>query len=286
MDVSIVIPAYNEELAIEDEIKSIRQTFKKTDYQYEILIVDDGSTDKTADIARKNNCQVISHTKNIGTGAARSSGVKASKGKYIAMTDADGTYPTYELPSMLNMLGSYDMVIGARKAEKGSLRFLRAPTKWAIRQLACYLTQTPIPDLNSGLRVFKKEVAEKFFHILPNSHSWVSTITIAFLTNNYTVGFHPIEYFPRKGKSSFHPLKDTYNYINLVIRSVMYFNPLRVFLPMALFLFIVGAVKTIYDLLTVGAFKDSEVIIILTSIIIGVLGLLADLIVVEHKSRV
>lgn len=286
IDVSVVIPAYNEEIAITDEIKSVKEALDSSDYTYEIIVVDDGSIDNTAMLAKQLGSKVISHIKNMGTGAARTTGVKAAQGRYVAMTDADGTYPNNEIPVMLKMLDNYEMVIGARKAEKGTFKILRTPTKWAIRKLACYLTQTYIPDLNSGLRVFKKEAAENFFHILPNSHSWVSTITIAFLTNNLLVGFHQIEYFPRKGKSSFHPLKDTYNYINLVIRSVMYFNPLRVFLPLAISLFLIGTIKAAYDLITIGAFKDSEVIIILTSIVVGTLGLLADLIVVEHKSRI
>jgi len=173
------------------------------------------------------------------------------------------------------------MVIGARRAEAGSLKWLRSPTKLFIRLLASYLTGVRIPDLNSGLRVFKKSVTERFLDILPTTHSWVGTQTIAFLSEGYTVKFVPIDYYKRKGKSSFHPIADTYNYISLVVRTIMYFNPLKVFLPVALALIVVGAVKLVRDIVYYRGFYVPGVtlMLILTAIQVGAIGLLADLIV-------
>src|SRR5437773_10866088 len=138
------------------------------------------------------------------------------------------------------------MVIVARRVEKGTFFFIRKPAKFFIRKVASYLSGVSIPDLNSGLRVIKKTVALKYFYLLPNTHSWESTITLAFLCNHQKVKFVPIDYFKRSGGvSSFHPVKDTYNYISLMIRTIMYFNPLRMFLPLSFFIFIVGATKAV-----------------------------------------
>jgi glycosyltransferase involved in cell wall biosynthesis len=284
---SIVIPVYNEEEAIADVLDSIRETMDAADQQYEIVVVDDGSTDRTAEIlAARREIQLIHHEHNRGTGAARTTGIEAAKGDIIIMTDGDGTYPAQDMPRLLEALGQCDMVIGARRQEQGTLKWLRTPAKWFIRQLAAYLTDTRIPDLNSGLRAFKKDIALRYLNILPSTHSWVSTITIAFLSDGYSVDWLPIEYYKRRGTSTFHPIKDTYNYITLVVRSVTYFNPLKVFLPLSLFLATFGGIKLIRDLIV---FKlhvpTSTVLIILTAIQMGAMGLLADLIVKRSLPR-
>jgi glycosyltransferase involved in cell wall biosynthesis len=284
--VSIVIPAYNEEEAIGGDLDTIIATMERSGYAYEVIVVDDGSTDGTAEIVRaRPSVRLVQHARNRGTGAARNTGLKVAQGDLIAMTDGDGTYPNQDIPRLLAALERADMVIGARRREMGTLRWLRAPAKLFIRLLASYLTETPIPDLNSGLRVFRKEVAERFLNILPNSHSWVSTLTIAFLSEGYTVEFLPIDYYKRKGKSSFHPVADTYNYISLVVRTIMYFNPLKVFLPVTMFLLAVGLIKLARDFLFYqGPYVPAvTLMIILTAIQVGAIGLLADLIVKRSK---
>ncbi len=279
--ISVVIPAYNEELAIGDDLRAVQAALDGAGLEYEVIVVDDGSTDRTAEIARGfPNVRVITHPRNRGTGAARTTGVKAARGDIIVMTDADGTYPNHDMPRLVAALEGYDMVIGARKKEAGTLKWLRAPAKTFIRLLASYLTATRIPDLNSGFRAFRKGPAMRFLNVLPATHSWVSTITIAFLTNGYTVNFIPIDYYPRKGRSTFHPIRDTYNYLTLVVRAIVYFNPLKVFLPISLFLLLFGGGKAIYDIITYNwHFAPSTVTLILTGVQIGALGMLADLIV-------
>jgi glycosyltransferase involved in cell wall biosynthesis len=280
--ISIIIPMYNEEEAIGEDLDTIIQTMSGSDVPWEIIVVDDGSTDASAEIVRqREGVRLIQHPYNRGAGAARTTGLQQARGDVIVMTDGDGTYPNQDIPRLLAHIGEYDMVIGARKRETGSLKWLRSLVKLFVRLLASYLTGVRIPDLNSGFRAFKKDIAERFLHILPTTHSWVGTITVAFLSEGYTVKFIPIDYYRRKGgKSSIHPISDTYNYISLVVRTITYFNPLKIFLPLSLFLFLVGGGKMIYDIFAYHFhFAPSTVITILTAVQVGAIGLLADLIV-------
>ena len=285
--VSVVIPMYNEEAAIADELTGLRRTMDGIGLPYEIIVVDDGCTDRSVEIVQGfEGVVLLRHPYNRGTGAARTTGIKAAQGDIVVMIDADGTYPHDAIPAMVaGVQQSSSMVIGARRRESGTVRWLRAPTKWFIRQLASYLTGTRIPDLNSGLRVFRRDIALKYVSLLPTTHSWVSTITIACLSDGYPVTWHPIDYYPRRGRSSFHPLADTYNYISLVVRSVTYFNPLQVFLPVSLFFLAVGFIKLIRDFIYYQNFYVPAITLTLlvTGIQVGAIGLLADLIVKRSR---
>jgi glycosyltransferase involved in cell wall biosynthesis len=290
--VSVVIPMYNEEEAIGDELTTIVETMAGSGLSYEILVVDDGSTDGSAKVvdefaSRFEEVHAIRHRYNRGVGAARSTGLKAARGEIVVMTDADGTYPDRDIPRLVRAIvdEEFDMVIGARRSEEGTLRWLRSPAKWFIRQLASYLMNIPIPDLNSGLRASRREIALGYLNILPTTHSWVSTITLAFLSDRYPVTWLPIDYFPRKGRSTFHPIADTYNYLTLVVRTVTYFRPLKVFLPIALALFTAGVVKGIYDLSFNMRLRESDLLMVTAGLLIGMMGLLADLIVAQHRLR-
>ncbi len=283
---SIVIPVWNEEEAIGQVIDDTIAAMEKSRYPYEIIVVDDGSTDRTAEIVRaRPTVRLVQHTRNRGVGRARNTGIRAALGDVIVMTDGDGTYPVQDIPRLLDAMEMNDMVIGARRREAGTVKWLRSPAKWLIRSLACYLTATNIPDLNSGLRAFKKDIAAKYFHLFPPGHSWVSTITIAFLSDGYSVAFVPIDYYERTGRSTFHPIRDTYNYLVAVLRSITYFNPLKVFLPLSILLMSAGVLKTIYDLVSQGRIKESDVTLVTIGVLIGVLGLLADLIVTQSKKE-
>lgn len=283
--VSIVIPVYNEEAAIGEDLDTIIETMKASGQEYEVIVVDDGSTDRSAEIVRQRpQVRLIQHPSNRGVGAARTTGVRAARGEVIVMTDGDGSYPNHDIPRLLAHIGEYDMVVGARKRETGSLKLLRTPVKLFVRLLASYLTETRISDLNSGFRAFKKEVAERYLDILPRGHSWVGTITVAFLSDGYTVKYVPTDYYKRKGKSSIHPIRDTWNYFQLVVRTVMYFNPLKVLLPISLLLLSVGGIKLVRDLIVYNFHvPTSTVMIVLTGIQLGALGLLADLSVKRGK---
>jgi len=285
--ISVIVPVYNEEMAIGDDLDLIKRTMDGMGQPYEVIVVNDGSTDRTEEIvSSKPDVRLVQHERNRGVGAARTTGIRAARGDIIIMTDGDGTYPNQDMPRLLQHMDKCDMVIGARTREKGTSKWLRAPAKWFIARLAAYLTGTPIPDLNSGLRAFKKDVALKYLRLLPPTHSWVSTITIAFLSNGHQVKWVPIDYYKRKGKSTFHPIKDTYNYITLVVRAVTYFSPLKVFLPLSLFLLGIGGIKLIRDVIVYNFHvPTTTVLIMLTGAQVGAMGLLADLIVKKGESR-
>lgn len=289
LDLTIIFPAYNEEEALGDDLDDTQRAMENTQYRYEIMVVDDGSRDRTAEIALERPwVRLIQHQHNRGNGAARTTGVRHALGRIVAFSDADRTYPVDQIPAMMAMMDAgADMVIGARRVEAGTLKMLRMPAKWFVRKLAEFMTGTRIPDLNSGLRMQRRDVTQRFLPILPTTHSWVSTITIAFLSASFTVQWLPIDYYPRVGRSTFHPVRDTYNYLMLCVRTVMYFNPLKIFLPLALMLLIGGTVKYVFfDIIWrfnpdwgLPSMPATTLALIVTGLQVLVIGLLADLIV-------
>lgn len=289
LDLSIILPAYNEEAALGDDLDDIRRAMEATAYRYEVIVVDDGSRDRTAEIARARDwVRLLQHPFNRGNGAARTTGVQAARGRVVMFTDADRTYPNDRMPEMMAMMDAgADMVIGARRVEAGTLRFLRMPAKLLIRKLAEYMTGSRIPDLNSGLRAQDRQKTLRFLSILPTTHSWVSTITIAFLAAAFPVRYLPIDYFPRVGRSTFHPIRDSYNYLSLIVRTVMYFNPLKVFLPLSLALLVGGMLKyAALDIWLDGRLvwpvppmRSMTLVLLFFGLQFLVVGLLADLIV-------
>ncbi len=281
-DVTVVLPCYNERDHVEQEVKRIRAALEAAGMTYELLCIDDGSTDGTREVLQSiPGIRTILFPRNQGSGTARRIGTQEAKGKVVVWTDADMTYPNERIPELVRMLDDdYDQVVGARKTEAGTHKFFRVPAKWAIRRLASYLTNTPIPDLNSGLRAFKREVALPYLRLLPPGFSCVTTITLAFLSNGHPVKYEPIDYFKRAGRSKFHPLKDAYNYIIQVLRMVMYFNPIRVLMPVALFLMGGTFVKLIFDLIIHHwRVAGSTLLIGLAGFNIAAIALLGDLVV-------
>lgn len=279
VEVSVVIPAYNEEEGVRRVIQDVKKAMKETRFSYEVLVVDDGSQDRTCERSRAEGARVIERPVRGGSGASRRTGVLNAKGEIIVMIDGDGSYEAADIPKLLEFFPEYDQVNGARTSERGSLRFLRIPTKWLIQKLACYLTRTSIPDLNTGLKAFKKEVMLKYLWSLPDGFSCVSTMTLAFLANGHPVKYVATPYYRRLGRSKFRPVQDTLAYFNTVIRMVMYFKPLRVFMPLCFSLVTLGILKGIWSFKATGTLQESDVIILMTGIVVGVLGLLADLIV-------
>ena len=198
-------------------------------------------------------------------------------------TDADMTYPNERIPEFVQMLEkdpTVDQIVGARTTEEGTHKILRIPAKWFIRKLAEVLTNCQIPDLNSGLRAFRRQVSLPYLRLLPPGFSCVTTITIAFLANQHDVRYVPIEYAKRSGTSKFKFVRDAYRYILQVLRMVMYFNPLKVLMPIALFLLGLGIAKGIFDMVVHPLiFAVNTVLIFVTGLLIASLALLADLIV-------
>jgi len=283
LDVTVVLPAYNEAGHVVAEIDRISAALKATDHSFEILVVDDGSTDGTGDrVEGLPFVRLLRFPTNRGSGTARRIGTLEANGRFVVWTDADMTYPNERIPELIDHLveGNAHQVVGARTTEEGSLKFLRVPTKWLIRRLAEYLSDSRIPDLNSGLRAFSKEHALPYLGLLPAGFSCVTTITLAFLANGLLVDYIPIAYSPRAGRSHFHPIKDAYRYILQVVRMVTYFEPLRVFAPIALTLLTAGVFKIFFDIFTKSLrITTNATMLLLSGLILFSLGLLADLIV-------
>lgn len=276
---SMIVPVYNEREGLQIVIHDLLEILQTMDTPSELIVVDDGSNDGTSEIMDDiSGIKVIRHDLNQGYGAAIKTGMKQAKYDLIGITDADGTYPNEKIPELLAETTRYDMVVGARVGKDAKIPLIRKPAKWILAQIANYLTQQKIPDLNSGLRIFRKEVAGKFMNILPNRFSFTTTITLAMLSNNYQVLFVPITYHPRKGQSKIRPIHDTINFLQLIIRTILYFDPLRIFLPIGLSLILTSCVLFILRLLKVGPFGVTIPMFLLAGIQVMAIGMLADLI--------
>jgi glycosyltransferase involved in cell wall biosynthesis len=254
--VSIVIPAYNEEGGVGPQIEIIRRVLLSSGITHEIIVVDDGSDDRTATIALKAGARVLQHPENRGYGAALKTGIIAAQYETIVIIDADGTYPAEEIPNLINKLEKADMAVGARIGEKVHIPFIRKPGKWLLGWMAARIAGFKIPDLNSGLRVFRRDCIKQYFYILPNGFSFTTTITLALLADNYHVIYHPINYYQRAGKSKIVP-KHFMDFIILILRMAMLFQPLRIFVPMAFSCIFLGISKVIFDV--IGLFHRAEV---------------------------
>lgn len=288
IDVTVALALYNEAGHIEAEISRIRAALDSSPYSYEIVVVDDASTDGSVQELRQiGGIRLIELRQNRGSGYARKTATHAARGRVVVWSDVDMTYPNEEIPRLVKEMESgFDQVVGARRSEEGTHKFARVPAKWFIRKLASYLVQTPIPDLNSGLRAFRREVALQYLHMLPPGFSCVTTMTLCFLANGYSVGYLPIDYAERSGSSKFHWYRDTRRYLVQVLRMVLTFAPLRVFMPLALILLAVGSAKLGYDLFTKDFRLGTNTLLILFAAFqMFAIGLLADLIVRLSKPR-
>ena len=287
MSISVIIPVYNEETHIENTITEIHETLKNSSIKdYEIIVVDDGSTDNTPEILKKSTLdfQLFRHEQNKGYGSSLKCGIRRSKHEIIAITDADGTYPVQDIPKLYNEISDCDMVVGARTKKKVKIPLIRRPAKWLLAKLANYLAETKIPDLNSGLRLFRKTDALRLWGILPKGFSFTTTLTLAMLTNDMQVKFIPIDYMRRKGKSKIRPIRDTLNFIQLIVRTVLYFNPLKVFVPIAVLLFLGSLGTFFYSLLAMDRILDTTVaILFVASLQMLSIGMIADIIDKREK---
>ncbi|MFG2043758.1 glycosyltransferase family 2 protein [Dactylosporangium sp. NPDC048998] len=288
LDVTIVLPCFNEAAHVRAELDRICAAMDHAGYRYEVLAIDDASTDATLDVLHLAQLslpqvQVIALERNGGAGTVRRLGSRMARGEIVVWTDADMTYPNERIPELVQRLRDnpgIDQVVGARTSEQGSHRLLRIPAKWTIRKIAEWLVGQRIPDLNSGLRAFRRSVAAPYLRLLPPGFSCVTTITLAFLSNQHPVAYVPIDYAKRAGRSKFRFVSDAYRYLLQVLRMVMYFNPLKALMPPALMLIGAGVAKSVFDVAVHPVrLATNTVMLFLTGLIIGSMALLADLIV-------
>jgi glycosyltransferase involved in cell wall biosynthesis len=273
---SILIPAYNEAGCIATVIRELRRILQNQ--TFEVIVIDDGSSDGTAKIALAEGVRVLQHKCNRGYGASLKTGILAAQNDCILIMDADGTYPAESIPEIINTLQESDMVVGMRAKENMALS--RKPAKWILRHLAQHITTQKIPDLNSGMRAFRRKLVMRYFGVVSDRFSFTTTLTVALLSDNYVVTYLPIEYHQRVGKSKIVPW-DFINFMILILRLSMLFNPLKIFMPIAIFCFFSGAIKFVLDIIfavekaggRIGLFLFSQPTISTTAMILLLSGL-------------
>ena len=283
---SVIVPAYNEEDGLALVLESLDQVLATasgtTDRPYEIVVVDDGSSDATAEAARgSQSVRLIRHPSNRGYGAAIKSGLRHISYPIVAITDADGTYPSERLPELVERLerDEADMVVGARTLGKVAIPWVRRPAKWILGRLADLVCGRHIPDVNSGLRVFRRDVSALFYSLYPDGFSFTTTITLAMESNAFAVHYVPIEYHPRIGRSKIRPIADTLNFLQLILRLALYFSPLKIFIPLATALIAAGVGWGLFSFSVLGKFADtSTLILLMAGLQVGVVGLLAEIV--------
>jgi glycosyltransferase involved in cell wall biosynthesis len=273
---AVVIPAYNEIDGIERTILGVRTVLKGLHCATEIIVVDDGSTDGTGPRAAACGVRVITHPVNRGYGAALKTGILSTQADAVLIMDGDCTYPPDAIPTLYAKLENADMVVGLRALRSGGVSLMRRPGKWMLNRLASYLVGQPVPDLNSGQRVIRRSVLLAYMHLCPSGFSFTSTITLATMANGHSVAFEPIEYAPRVGSSKIRP-SHFGSFVLLVVRAVVLFNPLKVFLPLGALAFAIGVVKLIQDI-ALWNLSETAVMAFLSAIVIWAVGLLADMI--------
>jgi glycosyltransferase involved in cell wall biosynthesis len=287
---TIVVPAYNEAQSIGRVLDQLEEVTASDPREYEILVVDDGSQDATADLVLQRGIGLLSHSSNVGYGAALKTGIRRARYDRIVIIDSDCTYPADRIPDLLERLERSDMVVGARTGSKVHDQWLRKPGKWIIKHLTQYVTGSRIPDFNSGLRAFRREFVMRYLSILPAGFSFTTTLTVAALCDGYLVEFLPIDYHPRKGKSKISP-SSFFTFVALVARLSIFFRPLRVFVPVSLGCLGLGVIKLVLDLvfassrygglsltdlLTRPVISISALLFVLSSLQIILVGMVAE----------
>jgi glycosyltransferase involved in cell wall biosynthesis len=288
VDLSVVIPAYNEAAGIGPTLAELDKVLTASGIDHELVVVDDGSSDATAqvvaDLARgMPTLRLVRHETNRGYGASLKTGIQSARARVVAITDADGTYPGEPLPLLYAKLieTQSDMVVGARTGKNVHIPLARRPAKAVLARLAVYLTGKPIPDLNSGLRVFLREAALERFHLISDGFSFTTTITLALLARNRPVLFLPVDYRKRTGSSKIRPIADTFNFLVLILRVSIYFEPLKVFLPLSGLLALFGLANGVWQSWA-GDLGEAPVLLLVSALQILLVGLIADMISRRH----
>lgn len=289
---SIIIPAYNEELSIAKTVQQIRDVLKAAKLErVEILVVDDGSTDNTYSAAlsalggSEQTQRLIQFRSNRGYGASIKAGLLAAQSDLILITDADLTYPAEQIPVFLDRARNeqIDMLVGARSGEFVHREILRKIPKFVLARLVNYVANESIPDFNSGFRVFKREIALRYVDILPDGFSFTTTITLAMILDQYSVAFTPIDYFKRTGKSKIRPIKDTAKFLRLIINMGLYFAPIKIFMPVAGLLFMLSVLVAVTTKLVAGKVADvTSLTLLMSAVQLAALSFLAEL--VNHRT--
>ncbi|NOY86034.1 MAG: glycosyltransferase family 2 protein [Deltaproteobacteria bacterium] len=277
MDLSIIIPAYNEEQNLPGLIATIREVMSDRAGTYEIIVVDDASTDDTAEFAEKAGAKVVSHSYNIGNGAAVKTGIRQATGEKIVLMDGDGQHRPEVIPQLLKELDDYDLVVAARStgSHAGTHR-LAANTIY--NWMASYVTKFKILDLTSGFRATRRKTAQRYLYLLPNTFSYPTTMTMSYLRSGLRLKYVPIDAPPRgKGsRSKIRLFADGTRFFLIITKIATLYSPFRVFLPLSAALFFTGAGYYLYTFLTAHRFSNMSMLLFSSSLIIFMLGLVSE----------
>ena len=280
-EISVILPVYNEAKNLGPLLDRL-DTLRLTDI--EVIVVDDGSTDGTREVARQKGVRIVCHPYNIGNGAAVKSGIRSAKGKWLVFMDGDGQHRPEDLPALLAESQNYHMVVGARG--KGSkLRFHRYAANLLYNAFACYVTKFAVKDLTSGFRVLRRKDAMRFIDLLPNTFSYPSTLTLAFLRSGLTVKYVPIQSLYRSGQSKISLLTDGIRFLLIISKIATLFSPFRVFVPVSVFFVLSGIANYIYTYVTQGRFTNMSVFLFTAAVIIFMLGLVSEQIALLRMER-
>lgn len=281
MKVSVIIPAHNEEATIGGVIADVRSYVPDG----EIVVVDDASTDGTGDAALRAGARVIRHPYNIGNGAAVKTGIRAAAGDIVVLMDGDGQHDPADIPRMLEAAHTHDMVVAARDAGSHA-GLLRRLANALYNLFASYVTQVQIKDLTSGFRVMKRDVVLRYLYLLPNTFSYPSTITLAYLRSGRSICYLPIRARQRTGSSKIRPLHDGVNFLLIIIKIATLFSPLLVFLPVSFFFFMTGIVYYLYTYIVMHRFTNMSALLIITAVVLFMMGLISEQITQLRYDRV
>jgi len=271
-EVSILIPAYNEAQIIGDVVKRIKKLYP----DFEIIVINDGSSDNTAQVARDAGALVYSHPNNIGNGAAIKSGIRFASGKILVFMDGDGQHRPEEIKEMLSYFPDYDMVVGAR-AKNHQASWGRALANKIYNWLASYVAKFPVQDLTSGFRAVKAEIAHNFLYLLPNTYSYPTTLTLGVLRSGRSVKYIPIHIENRKkGKSKIRVFRDGIRFFLIIAKICTLYSPFRIFLPISFMMFFLGLGYYLYTFFAWHRFTNMSALLFTTSLLIFMMGLISE----------
>jgi glycosyltransferase involved in cell wall biosynthesis len=286
--IDILIPVYNEDFNVLVQVTRVmlKQMEENCKMDYGIIIVDDCSKIKVSEeiLEISDKIGLVRHETNQGYGAALKTGIRSSDADWFAIIDADGTYPPERISDLLSFVGKYDSVIGVRTGNVNQTPLLRRFPKKVLNGFASYLAKTDIVDLNSGMRVFSRELAEYLWELFPQRFSFSSTLTMGAIIGGFRVKEVPIDYFKRSGSSSIHPIKDTVRFFKLAFRLGVNFAPMRIFGPLAFFIFLIGFSKGAFrDIPLHGALGNFSLTLMLSGLQIFMMGVLGDMMILNRK---
>jgi len=279
--VSVIIPAYNEENTIGDIIRQITTLHP----EYEIIVINDGSIDGTAEAAEIAGATILNHPYNMGNGAAVKSGIRQAKGEILVFMDGDGQHDPGDIARLIKYLPEYDMAVGFRSLD-GHTSFARAAGNKLYNWFASYVAKFKIKDLTSGFRVVKAEIAKQLLYLLPNTYSYPTTMTLSLLRNGRSLKYVSIDVKNRKsGKSNIGLLKDGVRFFIIIVKICTLYSPFRVFLPVSIFLFYTGFIYYLYTFISWRRFTNMSALLLTTSIIVFMMGLVSEQICQMHNKE-